>query len=91
MIVHCMKSDKNLIKNSLIINICNVTKASSKEPNSLIEEISEKIFLLVDKFCINKYTQDYLTPSILSNIASSDDFLIIKESISELQVYNTCN
>lgn len=87
MLVHDMKSPEvnKLMKVSIINNwikkIC-----VDKEPILIAEEIATQIFGLVDKYCLNKYQQDFISPKILFMISSSDDFKCIRENISKLQV-----
>jgi hypothetical protein len=78
-------TDKSIIKNSVVINYCKYSK-TLKEPTVVAEEIALKLFTLIDHFCLNKYSEDLLTPSVLEKAYASETFLYIKESVSELQV-----
>jgi hypothetical protein len=74
-----------MIKNAVVINYCKYHK-TQKEPNAVAEEIALKLFTLIDSFCLNKYSEDLLTPYILEKANNSEAFSYIKESVSELQV-----
>ena len=81
-----MKSERNVVKNCIIINYCKYVK-TNKDPIIVAEEIALKIYSLIDKCCLNKYSDNLLTPNVLESAANSDLFIYIKESVCELQVY----
>ena len=80
-----MKSERNDVKNCIIINYCKYIK-TNKDPIIVAEEIALKLYSLIDKCCLNKYSDNLLTPNILQISANSDLFNYIKESVCELQV-----
>jgi hypothetical protein len=80
--------DKNsYFKNMILNNFIKILK-SDRDPLSLAEDISFKLFALVDKFSLNKFGCDMLTRKSLQEVASSEMFTNIKETICELQKVN---
>jgi hypothetical protein len=73
------------VKNFIILNYCKYNR-TNKEPTVVAEEIGLKIISLFNNFCLNRYSEEFLTPVLLKNASESDLFKYIKESVCELHV-----
>lgn len=80
-------SESSHIKNQIINNFFKFLK-TDKDPLSLGEEICLKTYSMFEKFNLNKYHSDILTPKILQEVAQSSEFANLKESVCELQKVN---
>ena len=83
-----MKNSDNkdkVVKLNLINNYKSVYK-TNKDPISLAEDISVRIFSLILTNALNKYKSDMLSVKLLNEISSSNEFKEIKELVAELQV-----
>jgi len=60
-------------------------KSSSRDPISLIEDISVRIFSLILKNSLNKFKPEIFSPNLFSSISNSNEFLEIKYLIYELK------
>ncbi len=79
------KDSTKCVKNFIILNYCKYIR-TNKEPTVVAEEIGLKIFSLFNNYCLNRYSEEFLTPVLLKNAAGSDLFKYIKESVCELHV-----
>jgi len=83
-----MKNNDNkdkVVKLNLINNYKHVYK-TNKDPISLAEDISVRVFSIILTTSLNKYKSDMLSVKLLNEISSSDEFKDIKELVAELQV-----
>lgn len=74
-----------VVKLNLINNYKQVYK-TNKDPISLAEDISVRIFSLILTNSLNKYKSEMLSIKLLNEISSSNEFKEIKELVAELQV-----
>jgi len=76
---------EKVVKLNLINNYKHVYK-TNKDPISLAEDISVRMYSLILTNSINKYKSDMLSVKLLNEISSSNEFKEIKELVAELQV-----
>jgi hypothetical protein len=72
----------------MIINNFRMKNLYSKEPISLMEDISLKVFSFICKNALNKYMPELLNKKLYADLVNKEEFLSIKESIGELQMIN---
>ena len=84
-----MKSADNSPEKIMTANIINYSPSISlnnRDPISLSEDISVKIFSMLIKIGLNKYKHELFSSKLFQDICNSEEFISIKESVSELQV-----
>jgi hypothetical protein len=80
--------DSNLnekIRTLTIINNFKQKTLIKKDPISLIEDISLKIFSLISKNALNKYKPELLNTKLYLDLMNTKEFKSIQKSIGELQ------
>ena len=73
------------MKLNLVNNYKNVYK-TNKDPISIAEDISVKLYSLILKNALNKYKSDMISVKFLNEISSTVEFRDIKDLVAELQV-----
>lgn len=84
-----MKNNDNkdrVVKINLVNNYKKIYK-TNKDPISLAEDISVRIFSLILTNALNKLKSDMISVKLLNEISYSEEFKQIKDLVAELQVY----
>ena len=61
---------------------------SNRDPISLIEDISVKLFSLITKNALDKYMPELINKKLYLDLLNTEEFNSIKESVGELQKVN---